>query len=486
MRGVHSTAHHPGDLIPGGPIPTTEQRNALRRVASSVVEHGIDGAGPYRAIRDLLMRKPPRTGGRTTAGRLVDDGEEGDEAVVRIGGLLRDGYLAVQGPPGSGKTRAAAKLAVALVDAGKTVGITANSHSVITNLLDEICQRADTAGVQLRASQKADLDQVCGHQAVTCRETNDQMAADLADGARILAGTAWMFARQEFDQRLDYLIIDEAGQFSLANTTAVATAARNLVLVGDPLQLAQPSKGTHPEGVNASGLGHVLGRAGSLPDDLGVFLDITYRLHPEICRFISEIVYEGRLHSDEGCARQSVSGGGELGGSGLRWRPVPHSGNRTSAVEEADEIARWVDSLLGRTFTDREGAQDRIGLADVLVVAPYNAQVRLLQEKLPAGAVVGTVDKFQGRQAAVVIVSMTTSSVEEIPRGMEFLYSRNRLNVAVSRAQALAVMVGSPELLTVRCRSVQQLRLVNGLCRYVELARDDGRTPPVIERNQGA
>jgi predicted RecB family nuclease len=470
-RGVRSTAQHPGDLIPGGPIPTMEQRNALRRVASSVVEHGIDGAGPYRAIRDLLMRRPPRTCGPTTAGRLVGDGEEGDEAVVRIGGLLEDGYLAVQGPPGSGKTRAAAKLAVALVDAGQTVGITANSHSVITNLLDEIGQRAEAAGVTLTASQKADPDQVCSHQAVTCRETNDQMSADLAGGTRILAGTAWMFARGEFDQRLDYLIIDEAGQFSLANTVAAATAARNLVLVGDPLQLAQPSKGTHPEGVNASGLGHVLGGAGSLPDDLGVFLDVTYRLHPEICRFISEIVYEDRLRSAKGCERQSISGGGGLGGSGLRWRPVPHSGNRTSAVEEADEIARCVDSLLGRTFTDRKGADHPIGLADVLVVAPYNAQVRLLQEKLPAGAVVGTVDKFQGRQAPVVIVSMTTSSVEEIPRGMDFLYSRNRLNVAVSRAKALAVMVGSPELLTVRCRSVDQLRLVNGLCRYVELAQ---------------
>jgi uncharacterized protein len=279
-----------------------------------------------------------------------------------------------------------------------------------------------------------------------------------------------MFARDQFDQTLDYLILDEAGQFSLANTMAVATAAKNLVLVGDPLQLAQPSKGTHPIGANASALGHVLGDAGTLPDELGIFLDRTHRLHPEICAFISEIVYEGRLQSEPGCERQAVSGSDELGGSGLRWRPIDHFGNRVDAPEEGDEVNACYRGLLGRTFTDKDGVERPLTAADVKIVAPYNAQVHILKQKLPPGALVGTVDKYQGQQAPVVIVSLTTSSLEDIPRGMEFLYSRNRLNVAVSRAQAMTIVVGSPKLLTVKCRSIDQLRLVNGLCRYVEMA----------------
>jgi uncharacterized protein len=296
------------------------------------------------------------------------------------------------------------------------------------------------------------------------------MVVDLADGVDIVAGTAWMFAREEFDQRLDFLIVDEAGQLSLANAVSIGGAARNLVLVGDPLQLAQPSKGTHPAGAGASALDHVLGTAETLPEDIGVFLDLTHRLHPKICAFISEVVYEDRLRPAPGLERQRISGEDELGGSGLRWRPVHHGGNRTASSEEAGEVASCVAQLLGRTFTGRDGEERTVGLEDILVVAPYNAQVRLLKEKLPDCAVVGTVDRFQGRQAPIVICSMTTSNIDQIPRGMEFLLSRNRLNVAVSRAQALTIVIASPELLGVRCRSVKQLRLANGLCRFVEMA----------------
>ncbi|HVB93425.1 MAG TPA: TM0106 family RecB-like putative nuclease [Acidimicrobiales bacterium] len=469
-RGTNSLAPHPRCLIPGGPLDTKNQRDALQRIAVSMIRDGIDGDGPYRAARDLLLRRRPRTHPTLAGGKLVDANEAAGDAVVRVGLQLDHGCLAVQGPPGSGKTRAAASLAVALIDAGKSVGIAAHGHAVITNLLDEIGEQADMAGVDFRASQKSNGKNFSSHSSVTQRTNNGEMADDLADGADLLAGTAWMFARDQFDQSLDYLILDEAGQFSLANTMAVATAAKNLVLVGDPLQLAQPSKGAHPTGANASALGHMLGDAGTLPDELGVFLDRTHRLHPEICAFISEIVYEGRLQSEPGCERQAVSGDDELGGSGLRWRPVDHVGNRVDSSEEVDEVNACYRALLGRTFTDKDGAERPLTAADVKIVAPYNAQVRLLKQKLPPGALVGTVDKYQGQQAPVVIVSLTTSSLEDIPRGMEFLYSRNRLNVAVSRAQAMTIVVGSPKLLTVKCRSIDQLRLVNGLCRYVEMA----------------
>jgi uncharacterized protein len=469
-RGATSSAPHPQCLIPGGPLDTKNQRDALQRIAVSMIRDGIDGDGAYRAARDLLFRRSPRTHQGLTTGRLIKSDEAAGDAVVRVGTQLDHGCLAVQGPPGSGKTRAAASLAVALIKEGKTVGIAANGHAVITNLLDEIGDQADKAGVEFRASQKSNGKNFSSHPSVTQQTDNPAMASDLADGVNVLAGTAWMFARSEFDQSLDYLILDEAGQFSLANTMAVATAAKNLVLVGDPLQLAQPSKGNHPIGANASALGHMLGDAGTLPDELGIFLDRTHRLHPEICAFISEIVYEGRLRSEPGCERQAISGDDELGGAGLRWKPIDHVGNRVDSSEEADEVNACYRALLGRTFTDKEGATRPITASDVKVVAPYNAQVRMLKQKLPPAALIGTVDKYQGQQAPVVIVSLTTSSLEDIPRGMEFLYSRNRLNVAVSRAQAMTVVVGSPKLLSVKCRSVDQLRLVNGLCRYVEMA----------------
>jgi uncharacterized protein len=361
-------------------------------------------------------------------------------------------------------------MAVALVKAGKTVGITANSHAVITNLLRTTVGEAERQGVSLRAAQKAEDNQGLRHPAVSLHDQNADVLADLADGVDLVAGTAWLFSRQDLDQALDHLIVDEAGQMSLANALAVGTSATNLVLVGDPRQLSQPSKGTHPDGAGVSALDHVLADADTMPEDRGVFLDHTYRLHPGICEFVSEIVYDGRLHSVAGCERQAIGGEGALAGSGLRWAPVDHSGNRSSSPEEAEVVQRLYQDLIGRSFTDRDNVAHQLGPKDILVVAPYNAQVSELGRMLPGGARVGTVDKFQGQEAPVVIVSLATSSLEAIPRGMEFLFSRNRLNVAVSRAKALTVMVGSPALLAVKCNTVEQLRLANGLCRYVELA----------------
>ena len=331
-------------------------------------------------------------------------------------------------------------------------------------------EEAAEAGVEVRGIQKADDGGGIDHPSVEPAKDNDQVAAALAEGANLVAGTAWLFAREELEGGLDTLVVDEAGQLSLANVLAVAGAADRLVLVGDPRQLAQPSKGTHPEGAEVSGLDHVLGDHATMPEDLGLFLDRTHRLHPDICRFISEQVYDGRLESEPHCALQAIDDGPVVGGTGLRWLGVDHESNRTSSVEEAHAVAEAFEALLGRGWTDGEGQRKTLGLDDVLVVAPYNAQVHLLAQHLPEGARIGTVDKFQGQQAPVVIVSMTASSAEDIPRGMEFLYSRNRINVAVSRAQALSVMVASPKLLTVHCRTVNQMRLANVLCRYAELA----------------
>ena len=259
---------------------------------------------------------------------------------------------------------------------------------------------------------------------------------------------------------------------SLSNVLAVSSGARNLVLLGDPQQLEQPQQGSHPEGTEVSALEHVLAGHKTMPAEQGLFLEETYRLHPGICSFTSEQFYESRLQPRPDLEKQMIVGGTTIQGSGLWYLPLLHEGNVNSSPEEILAIQGLVDSLVrGQSrWQNAEGRRRNIDLADILIVAPYNAQVVALREALP-GAQVGTVDKFQGQQAPIVIYSMTTSSPEDAPRGMEFLYSSNRLNVATSRAKAACVLVGSPKLLEAECRSPRQMKLVNAFCRYVELAQ---------------
>jgi uncharacterized protein len=277
---------------------------------------------------------------------------------------------------------------------------------------------------------------------------------------------------------VDVLFIDEAGQMSLADVLAVSPGAKSLVLLGDPQQLEQPQQASHPPGTGASALEHLLGGARTVAADRGLFLGQTRRLHPKICAFTAEMFYENRLHSYPGLERQAVLAtagtlAAELGTAGLVYVPVSHDGNQARAPEEVDAIERLVDELTTGDVTWRsaEGDLRPLARADLMIVAPYNAQVTALAERLP-GVRVGTVDKFQGQQAPVVIVSMTTSTPEDAPRGMDFLYSGNRLNVATSRAKALCILVGSPRLYEPDCRTPLEMRLANAFCRYRELARE--------------
>jgi uncharacterized protein len=245
----------------------------------------------------------------------------------------------------------------------------------------------------------------------------------------------------------------------------MATSARNLILLGDPLQLAQVSQGLHPPGSGSSILEHLLGEAPTVPEDRGIFLEKSYRMHPDVCAFISEIVYAGRLYSNQSAARRTTSSG-----TGIRFVAVEHDGNRTASDEEVAEIAKLITQLRQGTFTESDGSTRQLREDDFMVVAPYNAQVRRLRAGLPGGVRVGTVDKFQGQQAPVVFFSMATSSGEDVPRNLTFLFSRNRLNVAISRAQCLAYLVCSPRLLEARCKSIEEMELVNALCRLAEYA----------------
>ena len=271
---------------------------------------------------------------------------------------------------------------------------------------------------------------------------------------------------------VDVLVIDEAGQMSLANTLAVCQATASVVLLGDPRQLDQPIQGAHPPGADVSALGHLLGESPTVDPSRGVFLDRTWRMHPDLCAFTTEQFYEGRLGTRPELARQTVLGPGPLAGHGLRFLPVEHAGNTNASEEEAARIAELVRELLdaGAAWVNQDGSRRPLTLEDVLVVAPYNAHVAALRAALPDGARVGTVDKFQGQEAPIVLYSMATSSAGDAPRGMEFLYSLNRLNVATSRARCVAAIVASPALLTPDCRTPEQMRLANPFCRFLELA----------------
>ena len=313
----------------------------------------------------------------------------------------------------------------------------------------------------------------CPDERIVQAVSNDEVAAAFATGeANLAGGTAWLWARAEMVDAVDVLVIDEAGQMSLANTLAICQAAPSLALLGDPRQLDQPIQGVHPPGAGVSALGHLLGESATVDPSRGIFLDHTWRMHPDICTFTTEQFYEGRLRPEPGLRRQTVVGTGPLAGHGLRFVPVAHAANTNASGEEAECVAELIRELLdaGAAWVDSQGIQNRLTLDHVLVVAPYNAHVAALRATLPAGARVGTVDKFQGQEAPIVIYSMATSTADEAPRGMEFLYSLHRLNVATSRARCVAAIVASPGLLTPDCRTPEQMRLANPFCRFLELA----------------
>ncbi|TFV82795.1 TM0106 family RecB-like putative nuclease [Blastococcus sp. CT_GayMR20] len=445
-----AAAPTPRGLTPSGPLGTKSLREAIQATGEDVLA-GRDCLG-----QALVERRVP-------AGTELREGESTTDAIVRLGLALEGEVLAIQGPPGSGKTTAAAELIRRMLDAGNKVGVTATSHAVIGNLLKAVGRPA---------LQKCDESQHCGSDDVAWSSDNGEVTQKLLDGdVNLVGGTAWFWTRADVAQAVDVLVVDEAGQFSLANAVAVARGARSMVLLGDPQQLAQPSHAVHPGESGASALEHLLDGHATIPPERGVFLDRSYRMHPDLTAFVSGLAYDGRLEAAPGRERVAVLGEGELSGSGLRVHQVRHI--RTAAdksQQEADVVARLWQSVQGSTWRNHIGEEARIGPEQVLVVAPYNAQVALIKAALPAGARVGTVDKFQGQEAPVVIYSMTSTSADDAPRGVSFLYDLNRLNVAVSRAQALAVVALSPLLLDAPVRTPEQLRRVNALCRLVESA----------------
>lgn len=482
-------------LHSASPLPTKVIADAVRE---AVADHC--GAQQMTAVRDLLERCPPRFRSGVRADVLM--GQDTVEGTIQAVLDLDDSVLPIQGPPGTGKTYVTARAIVALVRAGKRVGVASNSHEAIKNVLlavekarvedaprtsvpaapafpdaapesrEAVLNTVLAVNRVLLASDQWPMAHRCPEHVYETTETAIGVATSNEDVqlklANVVGGTAFYFSREENRQTLDVLFVDEAGQVSLANLVAMATAARNVVLVGDPCQLPQVIQGAHPHPANLSCLEWMLGDDQTIAPDRGIFLGVSRRMHPEVCGYISELAYEGRLESHADCSAQAIHADG-LPQAGAHLVPVEHAGNAQRSDEEIRAIQVVTERLRGGTWTDKEGVTRPIRNSDIIVVAPYNVQVNALRAALPDDIRVGTVDKFQGQEAPVCFVSMTTSSAAEAPRGLEFLLSLNRMNVAVSRAKGLALVFASPRLLEATCSTVEDMRLVNALCSLFEL-----------------
>ena len=464
--------HHPRHVQVLGRVPPKPLDSSLLESARWIAAHGLSSEAPkLRAARDLLLRKPPRTqSGRTLP---LDQGGDPVATALAVASDLDHGLLAIQGPPGAGKTYTGARMIVGLARAGHRVGISATSHKVICNLLESALEAAAEEGVALEVAHKPSSRRAPSDDPLPAgfEHVDKPGALSALDEGKVVGGVAWLWAAADCEEALDYLFIDEAGQMSLAHVLACARSTRNLILLGDPQQLQQPQRGAHPEGAEISALHHLLGEHLTILPELGLFLEETWRLPPSICTYTSRQFYEGRLSHRPHCENQRITGPTPFAGEGLYLVHSHHEGNQSVAAEEVETVRRVVEELLqpGVQWVDKNGASHPLEHEHLLVVAPYNAQVAALSAALP-GISIGTVDRFQGQERPVVVYSMTSSSAEDAPRGMPFLYDLHRLNVATSRAQCICILVGTRALFEPECRTPEQIRWANALCAYQEAA----------------
>ncbi|MDF2991040.1 MAG: superfamily and helicase and helicase subunit [Microbacterium sp.] len=467
-------------LTPPAPPRAGNQQKAIDAWADAVL--AAAPALPEGPAADILRRVPPRTRSGVLAPVTAVDSSAGDDEVTAIARSVADldhSYLAVQGPPGTGKTYVGSHVIARLVaERGYRIGVVAQSHATIEHMLDQVI----AAGVPASRVGKAPKDPSAPH-AFTVLPKNGvaAFAAENAAHGFVVGGTAWDFSHEARIPRgsLDLLVIDEAGQFSLASTIAVSLAAQRLLLLGDPQQLPQVSQGTHPEPVDTSALGWIIDGAEVVPAELGYFLARTRRMHPAVAGPVSRLSYEGRLAAHPSTALRRLDGVEP----GVHVVPVRHHGNATCSVEEAAEVARLVAGVVGREWVGAEGGAGDSATVhdarplrpqDIIVITPYNAQQVAVEEALAAAGFaevpVGTVDRFQGKEAVVAILTLAASSGRDAPRGLEFLLLRNRINVAISRAMQAAYVVYSPSLLDDLPRTPEGVARLSGFARLVSEA----------------
>ena len=445
----------------GKAIPADILTKAIYGFADSVIQRRND----YPAVESILRRSVPKIISQPTGQPIAGGASDNLQTIIVAVANLNDSSLFIQGPPGTGKTYTGSHIIAELVSRGFLVGVSSNSHKAINNLLAAIEKTAIAKKIRFQGLKKSTEDPATQFNGRLIQDvmSNPEILESKAD---LVAGTAWLFARM--NKVLDFLFVDEAGQVSLANLVAMGLSARNIVLLGDQMQLGQPIQGSHPGRSGESTLEYLLDGTATITPERGIFLDTTWRMHQDLCGFISEAVYDSRLKAQIMNQNQTLlldrSAHPCLKPTGLSFVPIDHEACSQRSAEEARLINEIIGSLLKQRYRDRDGQEHALTLQNIMIVAPYNMQVNLLKRVLPQDARVGTVDKFQGQESEVVIVSMTTSSGDYLPRRIEFLYSKNRLNVAISRARTLAILVVNPQLLSINCNTIEQMELVNTLC----------------------
>jgi predicted RecB family nuclease len=456
------------EFIAPGEIPDALSDLAVQQLSGAL----------HPAARSLLERAAP--------GLLHKNGESPLESAIRLTASMSGGCLVIQGPPGTGKTYTASRVIEALLSTGKKVGIASNSHKAIVNLLSACSDAARKNArklVGIKVGDEPDNDLHKANPGLIHIKSNPDGRNAYTNG--IVGGTAWLFSRPEWQGVLDFLFIDEAGQVPLANAVAMVRSANNLVLLGDQMQLEQPVQGSHPGDAGLSCLHYALKDIARskvdepyfhavVPANLGLFLSESYRMHPNVCRFISESIYENRLSSIPDTAKQKITDPDRQrrfvrSESGIALSGIKHEGNVQRSDEEVGRVKAIYQELVGFHYTAKNGTTKPLELDDFLFIAPYNAQVRALKAALPKGARVGSVDRFQGQEAAVCILSMCSSYGEYGSRGLKFILDRSRINVSLSRAKCLAIVVGDPRIADSASGSIDDMELLNIYCKIVHL-----------------
>jgi uncharacterized protein len=454
--------YHPFVIFQYNYFPAKTKINRIISIAEEIVTNGIDDTKLGNCTLELLTQSPPKTFEKIIGAKTTFEGRL--EWLLKLNG----GVLPMQGPPGTGKTFNSSRLIVGLIKNGKRVGVAALSHKVIRNLLDAIMEAAVEADIEVKILQKPSLKDSENTRWIITQDYK-KISREIKN-VNVIAGTSAMWAHKALENSVDYLFIDEAGQLSLIDTLVCTSATENLVLIGDPQQLKQPVQGIHPDGIDVSALEHIFQGAQTITENQGIFLGTTWRMHPDICSFNSDLFYDSKLTTIAGLENQKISGNTKFAGAGLFFKPVEHSGRTTSTKEEAEEVARiFYELIKGDVYwEDSKGNKQILGPEHIKIITPYNSQRYEIMKRLDGFTEVGTVDKFQGQEAPVVIYSMVTSATDDIPRGMDFLFSPNRLNVAVSRAKAVFILVGSPKLLEAECKTPEQMKLANAFAMYLE------------------
>jgi predicted RecB family nuclease len=456
----------PDEYVRPDPIP--------KSIEAVVIEYEASLLGRC-AIVDFLKRDFPKIKG-VQPGQPITSSHDSKERLAEIIQAivnLDNSYLPIQGPPGAGKTYTGKHVITELLRQGKKVGISSNSHKAINNLLMGTARNCLEQGVDAFFGCTKNTDDDILALGISVLQNKD--IANHTTQPCVIGTTAWGFSRDDLQGQFDYLFVDEAGQVSVANLIAMSRATNNIVLMGDQMQLGQPAQGTHPGESGLSTLDYLLHHTPTISEDRGIFLETTYRMHSAVNRFISDAIYEGKLYSHPDNDKQIIEVPAGYSGvidkeAGVIFMPVEHEGNTQGSDEEVEAIQIAVQDIMGRDFTNKHGEKRPIGWDDILFVAPYNFQVNKIRDALGVDAKVGSVDKFQGQEAPVIFFSMCASDANESPRGIDFIFDKNRINVAISRAQSLAIIVGNPSLASTGVSNIDQQMKVNVLCQLLDYA----------------